>query len=437
MYFVACEFDHMRISSETHGRNVFARLALIGLVSGTVAGCSSDSTRFLTDGFTAPPQQQANAGYGGGYQGQAGGGDVTGSLGAAPSGRVDSVPLPPPGQAGPGIQPSSYASSGAAQPLYGASGYGAAGYSATAPVTASARPAVPGTHVVVGGETLASVARMYGVSPAALGAANNIAPGNTVRTGQTLVIPPGGNGASQTHAAQAVAQPALAAKPPQVATAPNTLSVPGKPASQPATVAAKPLTTAPVLSQNLTPPAAAQTATAAAKPAPAPKVAAAPTQPVAKSSAPEPKVETAAKVTPADDADDGPRASGSGPQFRAPVRGRVIASFGPKPGGAHNDGVNFAVPEGTGVRAAEDGTVAYAGNELKGYGNLVLVKHADGYVTAYAHNSELSVKRGDTVRRGQIIAKAGQSGNVNSPQLHFEIRKGSTAVDPSRYVAGL
>ncbi|UDQ88823.1 M23 family metallopeptidase, partial [Xanthobacter autotrophicus] len=149
------------------------------------------------------------------------------------------------------------------------------------------------------------------------------------------------------------------------------------------------------------------------------------------------KVETAAKVTPVEDADDGPRASGSGPQFRAPVRGRVIASFGPKPGGAHNDGVNFAVPEGTAVRAAEDGTVAYAGNELKGYGNLVLIKHADGYVTAYANNSELTVKRGDTVRRGQIVAKAGQSGNVGSPQLHFEIRKGSTPVDPSRYVAGL
>ncbi|MDI4658423.1 M23 family metallopeptidase [Xanthobacter autotrophicus] len=423
----------MRISSETHGRNVFARLALIGLVSGTVAGCSSDSTRFLTDGFTAPPQQQATAGYGGGYQGQQGGGqgggDVTGSLGAAPSGRVDAVALPPPGQGGTGIQPSSYASSGATQPLYGAAGYGAA-----APVTASARPAVPGTHVVVGGETLASVARMYGVTPAALGAANNIAPGHTVRTGQTLVIPPGGNGASQAHAAQAAAQPALAAKPPQVAAAPQTLTVPGKPASQPATVAAKPLTTAPVLSQNLTPPPAAA---AAAKPAPAPKLAAAPTQAVAKSAAPEPKVETAAKVSPVADADDAPRASGSGPQFRAPVRGRVIASFGPKPGGAHNDGVNFAVPEGTGVRSAEDGTVAYAGNELKGYGNLVLVKHADGYVTAYAHNSELNVKRGDTVRRGQIIAKAGQSGNVTSPQLHFEIRKGSTAVDPSRYVAGL
>ncbi|MDI4663833.1 M23 family metallopeptidase [Xanthobacter autotrophicus] len=414
----------MRISSETHGRNVFARLALIGLVSGTVAGCSSDATRFLSDGFAPQPQQQANAGYGGGYQGQPGGGqgggDVTGSLGAAPSGRVDSMALPPPGP-----QPSSYAASGGGQPLYGAPGYGA---TAPAPVAAAARPAAPGTHVVVGGETLASVARMYGVSPAALGAANNIPAGHTVRTGQTLVIPPGGNGASQAHAVQAAAQPVAAAKPPQVATASNTLTVPGKPASQPATVAAKPLAAAPVVSQTLTPPPAASASA---------KGTAAPTQAVARSAAPEPKVETAAKVTPADDADDAPRASGSGPQFRAPVRGRVIASFGPKPGGAHNDGVNFAVPEGTGVRAAEDGTVAYAGNELKGYGNLVLVKHADGYVTAYAHNSELNVKRGDTVRRGQIIAKAGQSGNVNSPQLHFEIRKGSTAVDPSRYVAGL
>ena len=89
------------------------------------------------------------------------------------------------------------------------------------------------------------------------------------------------------------------------------------------------------------------------------------------------------------------------------------------------------MPEGTPVKAAEDGVVAYAGNELKGYGNLVLVRHSNGYVTAYAHASELLVKRGDTIKRGQIIAKSGQTGNVASPQLHFEIRKGSSPVDPT------
>jgi len=94
------------------------------------------------------------------------------------------------------------------------------------------------------------------------------------------------------------------------------------------------------------------------------------------------------------------------------------------------------VPEGTPVKAAEDGVVAYAGNELKGYGNLVLIRHANGYVTAYAHASELLVKRGDAIKRGQVIAKSGQSGEVASPQLHFEIRKGSTPVDPLQFLNG-
>jgi murein DD-endopeptidase MepM/ murein hydrolase activator NlpD len=127
--------------------------------------------------------------------------------------------------------------------------------------------------------------------------------------------------------------------------------------------------------------------------------------------------------------------AGAVPSFRWPVKGRVIAGFGPKTGGAQNDGINLAVPEGTPVKAADDGVVAYAGNELKGYGNLVLIRHSNGYVSAYAHASELLVKRGDTIKRGQVIAHAGQTGNVTSPQLHFEIRKGSTPVDPAQYLA--
>ena len=120
--------------------------------------------------------------------------------------------------------------------------------------------------------------------------------------------------------------------------------------------------------------------------------------------------------------------------FRWPVKGRVISKFGSKPGGARNEGINIAVPEGTSVRAADGGVVAYAGNELKGYGNLVLIRHDGGWVTAYAHTRQLLVKRGDTVRRGDVIAKAGQTGSVESPQLHFELRKGATAVDPLKYL---
>src|SRR6185503_15132309 len=117
--------------------------------------------------------------------------------------------------------------------------------------------------------------------------------------------------------------------------------------------------------------------------------------------------------------------------FRWPVKGRVIQAFGPKQGGGQNDGINLAVPEGTPIKAAEDGVIAYAGSELKGYGNLVLVRHSNGFVTAYAHASEIMVKRGDAVKRGQVIARSGQTGNVNAPQLHFEIRKGANPVDPT------
>ena len=109
---------------------------------------------------------------------------------------------------------------------------------------------------------------------------------------------------------------------------------------------------------------------------------------------------------------------------------------GPSTNGQQNDGINIAVAENTPVKAAEEGVVSYAGNELKGYGNLVLVRHPNGYVTAYAHAKELLVKRGDQVKRGQVIARSGQSGNVNAPQLHFEIRKGASPVDPMPLLGG-
>ena len=120
----------------------------------------------------------------------------------------------------------------------------------------------------------------------------------------------------------------------------------------------------------------------------------------------------------------------SASKFRWPVKGKVISRFGSKPNGVRNDGINIAVPSGTSVKASENGVVAYSGNELKGYGNLVLIKHADNWVTAYAHNSKLLVRRGDRVTRGQVIAKAGRTGSVTSPQLHFEVRRGSQAIDP-------
>ena len=118
--------------------------------------------------------------------------------------------------------------------------------------------------------------------------------------------------------------------------------------------------------------------------------------------------------------------------FDWPVEGSVISEFGPKGGGRYNDGINIAAPLGTPVRAAESGVVAYAGNEVRGFGNMLLLKHPNGWVTAYAHNQELLVQRGERVRRGQVIARVGSSGSVDRPQLHFEVRKGKQAVDPMR-----
>ena len=145
---------------------------------------------------------------------------------------------------------------------------------------------------------------------------------------------------------------------------------------------------------------------------------------------------TAASVSAADVDNAVDPGSADGKQFRWPVRGRIISGFGTKPNGEKNDGINLAVPEGTSVKAAETGTVIYAGNELAGYGNLVLIRHADGWVSAYAHNKDMLVKRGDTVRRGQVIAHAGMTGSVSAPQVHFELRKGAKPVNPLDYLAG-
>jgi murein DD-endopeptidase MepM/ murein hydrolase activator NlpD len=232
------------------------------------------------------------------------------------------------------------------------------------------------------------LSRQYRMSLGEIARANNIAPHTMVKIGDRIVIP----GVRAQHAAA----PAAAAVAPK--------------------------------------PQAAQAASPRKPAAPAPKVAAVQTTP---SGAP---ATTARVVTPAAEQPAPQKvkadttASAEMPTFRWPVRGRVISGFGQKPSGQQNDGINVAVPEGTPIKAAEDGVVAYAGNELKSYGNLVLVRHSNGYVTAYAHASEILVKRDEPIKRGQVIAKAGQSGSVAAPQLHFEIRKGSTPVDPMPFL---
>ena len=248
------------------------------------------------------------------------------------------------------------------------------------PVAAASAP--PSVHVVNHGDTLLSIARRNHVSVAELAKANGIEPSAKLQLGMKLTVP-----GAKTAAVAPVAQPAGAAGVQPVA------------ASMPPTTKLAAVTSDPQQKARL-----AQATT----------------------------VEDPAVETPVKAAD----ATGALPTFRWPVRGKVITSYGAKTNGKSNDGINLAVPEGTPVKAAEDGVVAYSGNELKGYGNLVLIRHANGYVTAYAHASELLVKRGDTIKRGQIIAKSGQSGEVGSPQLHFEIRKGSSPVDPLQFLNG-
>ncbi len=127
--------------------------------------------------------------------------------------------------------------------------------------------------------------------------------------------------------------------------------------------------------------------------------------------------------------------SPSGTQgFIWPVDGKIISTYGPKTNGQHNDGINIATRKGAPVRAAKSGRVTYVGNELKNYGNLILIKHDNGYVTAYAHNSRMKVKEGQFVNQGQVIAEAGSTGDVKTTQVHFEIRKGRKSVNPNKYL---
>ncbi len=121
--------------------------------------------------------------------------------------------------------------------------------------------------------------------------------------------------------------------------------------------------------------------------------------------------------------------------FRWPVKGKLLSAYGKKKNGLHNDGINIAVKPGTAIKAAENGIVSYVGNEMRSFGNLILISHADGYVTTYGHTSEILVQKGDLVRRGDIIARAGATGDVQTAQLHFEIRKKGTALNPSRLLA--
>ena len=305
-----------------------------------------------------------------------------------------------------------------------------------------------GTAITVAaGETIDTIARRHGVPASVIMQANSITAPATIYPGQRLVIPRYKSSRVATAPAPrpTVPTPAPAASPPgngsvHVVAAGDTLSKIAHRYHKPVNEIAKANNIQPTATLNV-----GDRLTIPGAPAPAVKpnapAAAAPAKPVASAAPKEAEpVQNASVVAPTDplDKEAAKLAEGTGavPKFRWPANGRVIAGYGPTTNGQQNDGINIALPENTPVKAAEDGVVAYSGNELKGYGNLVLVRHPNGYVTAYAHAKELLVKRGDQVKRGQVIARSGQTGNVNAPQLHFEIRKGASPLDPTRFLNG-
>ena len=428
-------------------------VAVLALMSIGFAGCSADmSTRLSQNSFSNPFASQP---------------ETTGSVPAPaverrelpqyarPQSQYQSQPVPPPISV-----PQSYPAAGVSGGGRGISSYApparqpieTTGSVAPRSIAATHSAGQGGTTIIVGtSDTLEILSRRYNVSAAAIMQANGYKGPRVLSPGQQLIIP---------HQTAAVAAPALtapASKPVAVASAAPSVHVVNHGDTLLSIAGRNHVSVAELAKANsLDPraklklgmklnvpgaksaaivPAAQSVAVAAAQPAvvaaPA-KMAAADTQQKVRlaqagPTAEEPAVETPIKAS---------EATGALPTFRWPVRGKVITAYGAKANGKANDGINLAVPEGTPVKAAEDGVVAYSGNELKGYGNLVLVRHSNGYVTAYAHASELLVKRGDTIKRGQIIAKSGQSGEVGSPQLHFEIRKGSAPVDPLQFLNG-
>src|SRR5215212_2895540 len=422
-------------------------VAVLALISCGLAGCSADmSTRFSQGSFSSPFGSQPEA------------------TGAVPAPAVERRELPQysrsqlPPIAAPQTHPmaSSGVSAGRGLEAYAPPAHPLESTSTVAPRSVAAahvRAQGPTTIIVGTSDTLDIVARRYNVSPAAILQANGYRGPRALSPGQQLIIPSQTAAVAPTPALAAPASRAVATSAPALVhvvnrgdtllsialrnhvsvgelartngidphaklkvgtklTVPDTRSVAVAPVA-PTVHAAQP-------AQALAPPATKMAALGGIPPQTA-RLAQATTK------IEEPSAEAPVKAA---------EATGALPTFRWPVRGKVITSYGAKTNGKANDGINLAVPEGTPVKAAEDGVVAYSGNEPKGYGNLVLVRHTNGYVTAYAHASELMVKRGDTIKRGQVIAKSGQSGEVGSPQLHFEIRKGSSPVDPLQFLNG-
>ena len=246
----------------------------------------------------------------------------------------------------------------------------------------------PRIHRVREGDSVSTIARMYEVNESELARINKLSAPFVVRPGQQLKLP-----SAAPKPKPAVIRTASAARP-AVRSAPRP--------------SAKPQAQVPAVSSAPLPP---------EKPATVQK---------ASASSSSKTLARIPKTTP----------KRSSSKFLQPVSGKIISSYGPKKGGLHNDGINIKAARGTPVKSAENGVVVYAGNALKGSGNLILVRHDNRWMTAYAHLDKIGVERGAVLKRGQVIGTVGSTGNVDSPQLHFEVRRGTDALNPKVYIDG-
>ena len=430
-------------------------VAVVGLV-GLAGGCSSDTVRF-DDGFYTGAVPKASLTQTAASQPYPGSVDATttGSVSQpqggngqfrAPTGRVQSGQLPPPPPPNYGQSRSSFGQSAQAAPSrsYGAgqtiqsspsqvratsTGHEAAGPTnrGAPPTTLQAqaahisvpqsRPTYAGSSSSVAspsrssnvsqvkvesGDTLLGIAHRTGVSPADIRRANGMSD-DTVRLGQTLAIPGAKAGSTRVAsletktASDPMHRPEPTKTTPEPYTPPKSADAPAVSSSTMAAKSGRPTADAPSV------PAQAVPATSVGK-----------------------EVQRdVASIAPDSTGIDG---------FRWPVQGRVVNRFGEKVGSRRNDGLNISVPRGTPVKAAENGVVIYAGDGLKEFGNTVLIKHDDGLVTVYGHADTLEVQKGTKVKRGQEIAKSGMSGDTDVPLLHFEVRKNSSPVDPTKFL---
>lgn len=321
------------------------------------------------------------------------------------------------------------------------------------PSAAMARPdhQMPDRQITVErGQSLGKIAVQYHVSKQAIIAANHLeGPDYKVKIGRHLTIP-----GAAAPVQQAMAPPSASGGPspdviplddpaPRAAAAPPPISA--HPAPPPHAAAPPPSSNPPPSIAALPPPAPPQWTPPPPRPAPmampAPQPAPVPPpQPAAASAAPNktiafpPREPSAAEEARAEPAAPAPPVQSTGSRFPWPVHGHVLASYGVATDGTHNDGINIAASRGTPIKSVESGLVAYVGNELRGYGNLVLIKHTNGWISAYAHCDEVLVRKGDPVYKGQTVAKVGATGGVTEPQLHFELRQGKRPVDPRGFL---